>query len=221
MTDKQLAWSYSRLDKYETCPRQYYELMVAKNYRESENEHTKYGKEVHKALELRVANKRKLPLHLVHLEGAATKFAAAPGEKLTEQKLAINRNFSPVDWFAPDVFCRAIIDLAIVAPPKAVIVDYKTGKKISDDFTQLKLAAALFMLHQTDVDECTLAYYWTKHKKPTTSGMTRDQMPQVWSEFLPRVKRMETAHVKQNFPASPNGLCKRFCIVKSCPHHGS
>ena len=141
--------------------------------------------------------------------------------QLTEQRLAVNQQFEPTDFFAPDVYIRGIIDLAIVNPPKAVIVDYKTGKKISDDFTQLKLAAALFMLHAPDVDECQLMFYWTKHKKPTTQGFVRDQMPAVWAEFLPRAKRLEAAHKSEQWPATPNGLCKRFCIVKTCPYHGT
>lgn len=218
---KPVAWSFSRLTKFETCPRQYYELMVAKNYLEPESEHTKYGKDVHKALELRVAKSKRLPMHLTHLEPIASKLKEAPGEKLTEQRLAINDNFQPTDFFAPDVKVRAIIDLAIVNPPNAVLVDYKTGKKISDDFTQLKLAAALFMLHDERVDTCQLMYYWTKHKKPTSKGFTRTEMPAVWAEFLPRAKRLEEAHKREQWPATPNGLCKRFCIVKSCQYHGT
>lgn len=218
---KPIAWSFSRLTKFETCPRQYYELMVAKNYVEPESEHTKYGKDVHKALELRVSKKKRLPMHLTHLESIAAKLAGANGEKLVEQRLAINSNFEPTDFFAPDVKVRSIIDLAIVNPPTAVLVDYKTGKKISDDFTQLRLAAAMFMLHDERVDTCQMMYYWTKHKKPTTQGFSRSEMPAVWAEFLPRAKRLERAHEREEFPATPNGLCKRFCIVRTCPHHGS
>lgn len=218
---KKFAWSFSRLTKFETCPRQYYELMVAKNFIEAENEHTKYGKEVHKALEHRVDKSKRLPMHLTYLEPIADKLAKAKGEKLVEQKLAINDKFEPTDFFAPDVTVRSIIDLAIVNPPMAVLVDYKTGKKLSDDFTQLKLAAAMFMLHDERVNTCKLMYYWTKHKKPTTQGFTRDQMPAIWSELLPRAKRLEGAYEKERWPATPNGLCKRFCIVKTCPYHGS
>lgn len=218
---KPVAWSFSRLNNYETCPRQYYEMNVARNFKDVGNEHTRYGTEVHKALQERVANGKRLPLHLTYLEPAAIKFAGATGEKLTEQQLAINRGFEPTDWFAQDVFCRVIIDLAIVNPPHAVLVDYKTGKNISNDFTQLKLAAAVFMLHVPDVKETTLAYYWTKHKKPTYQGLTRDGAGAVWAELLPRVKRLERAYEKHEWPAQPNNLCKRFCVVKTCPYHGT
>jgi hypothetical protein len=45
------TWSYSSLKQYQNCPKQYYEIRVAKNYIVKENEAMMYGKEVHSALE--------------------------------------------------------------------------------------------------------------------------------------------------------------------------
>lgn len=216
---KKFAWSYSRLKAFEVCPKKYFHTMVAKDFVEPEDENLRYGNKVHKALELRVAKGKKLPIDLSHLEPVAAKFAAAPGEKLVEQKLAITKDFQPTGWFDPDVWFRAIIDLAIVNPPKAVVVDYKTGK-MSNDFIQLNLATAVFFLHEPEADEAKVMFYWTKHKKPTSSTLHREDIPTVWNEALPRVKKLEAAHAKTDFPARPSGLCRRYCPVKTCPYFG-
>lgn len=219
--NKQTAWSYSRLNNFETCPKKFWHLFVKKDVFEPEGEAISYGKQVHKALELRVAKKKPLPLNLRYLEKYANKLASASGEKLTEQQLAIDNNFEPCDWFSKQAWCRAIIDLTVVSPPHAVVVDYKTGR-ISDDFTQLRLAGALLMLHMPELQTVDLAYLWTKDKKLTKADepLKRDDIKNVVLELMPRIKRYEKAHRTESFPARPGYLCRRYCPVKQCPHHG-
>ena len=219
--EKEIAWSYSRLNSYETCPKKFWHTSINKDVFEAESDAMRYGKKVHKALELRVGNKTPLPLELRYLERYADRLCKASGTKLTEQQLAIDRNFQPCSWFAKNTWCRAIIDLAIVNAPHAVVFDYKTGK-ISDDFTQLRLAGALLMLHMPEIETLDLSYLWTKDKQVTKydGEFTRDSVKEVITELAPRVKRYEKAHVEQAFPARPSGLCKRYCPVRQCPHHG-
>lgn len=218
---KQTAWSYSRLNNYETCPKKFWHLSVRKDVREAEGEAMRYGKLVHKALEKRVSKDTPMPLNLRHLEKYAALLAGATGKKLTEQQLAIDINFQPSDWFSKQTWCRAIIDLAIVNGNHAVVVDYKTGK-ISDDFTQLQLAGAMLMLHMPEIQTVDLAYLWTKDKKLTRADerMTRDTIKEVVLELMPRIKNYEQAHRDENFPARPGFLCKKYCPVKKCPYHG-
>lgn len=218
---KQSAWSYSRLNNFETCPKKFWHLSVRKDVIEPEGEAIRYGKLVHKALEKRVGKGAKLPMNLRHLEKYAAKLAGAKGEKLTEQQLAIDNEFQPCDWFAKNTWCRAIIDLAIINGPKAVIVDYKTGK-ISNDFTQLRLSAALLMLHEPEIQTADLCYLWTKEKQLTRDEvpMTRDDIKTVVLDLMPRLRKYEKAHRTESFPARPGYLCKRYCPVSNCPHHG-
>lgn len=181
----------------------------------------RYGKEVHKALELRVGKDKALPLHLRHLEKLAGKLASSSGQKLTEQQLAIDNSFEPCDWFSKQTWCRAIIDLAVVNPPHAVVVDYKTGK-ISDDFTQLRLAGAMLMLHMPEIHTVDLCFLWTREKAITRDEqrLTRDDIKNVILDVMPRIRKYEKAHRTESFPARPSGLCKRHCPVTKCPHHG-
>ena len=171
---RQTAWSFSRLNNFETCPKKFWHQSVAKDVFEAEGEAMRYGKLVHKALELRVSKKKPMPLNLRYLEKYAAQLANAKGDKLTEQQLAIDANFEPCDWFSKQTWCRAILDLAIVRDGHALVFDYKTGK-ISDDFTQLRLAGVLLMLHMPEIQTVDLSYLWTKDKKITSYERTLDR----------------------------------------------
>lgn len=220
-TRNKVAWSYSRLTSFETCPKKFWHLSVKKDVFEPESEAMRYGKKVHKALELRVGKGKPLPLDLRYLEGYAKQLADAVGEKLTEQQLAIDENFEPCSWFSKQTWCRAILDLSIVSPPHAVVLDYKTGK-ISDDFTQLRLAGVMLLLHMPEIQTVDLGYLWTKDKQLTKAEqkLHRDDIKSVIADLMPRIKKYQRAHENNEFPPRPSGLCKRYCPVTKCPHHG-
>jgi len=213
------AWSYSRLKNFETCPKQFWHLNIQKDVKMPESKEMGYGKKVHKAIELFITSAQPLPADLQHLMPVLDKFVSAPGEKHAEQQLAITKDLTPTGWFDKDVWCRAIVDLAVVNGDRAVLCDWKTGK-IDDDFTQQRAAAALFFIHYPEVERITMMYYWIKDKKATSEELVRPDVRHVWRVLMPRVAKYTYAHEKTEFPPKPSGLCKRHCPVKSCPHNG-
>lgn len=216
---KNFAWSYSSLTSFETCPKQWWHYRVKRDVKESKSAATEYGSEVHKHFENRLIKGKALPLDLKHHEKVLAKLAAAPGESYPEQKLAINRDFQPTGFFDDDVWCRAIIDFVKVNGDRAIIVDHKTGK-MKDGFEQVEHQALMFLAYVPEVVNFTAGYYWTKTKRLPTTKFTADQAPELWNKFLPRVEQMEYMVKHDEFPARQNGLCKRYCAVKSCPHNG-
>jgi hypothetical protein len=214
-----VAWSYSRLNNFETCPKQFYHLNVAKDVKQVQSDAMRYGSEVHKAIELRIAKGKDLPLHLKHLEPIVAKFANVKADVLVEQQLALNVNMAPTGWFDTDVWCRAIIDYAAVNGDHALVVDWKTGK-MSDDFTQQKVAAAIFLMFFPNVNTVDMMYYWLKDKKHTVETLHREDIKHVWTRLQKRIQKYTRAHTENEFPARPSGLCKKFCPVTACPHHG-
>lgn len=219
---KRPAWSFSRLKNFEQCPKKFWHTMIKKDVVEPINDTMSYGQEVHKALELRVKKGKRLPMHLTHLEPVAAKFAkpsVKPDEILTEQQLAIDADMQPCDWFSKDAWCRAIIDYLAIKGNNAVLVDYKTGR-MYDDFTQLELTAALLMAYRDDIDTVQVLYWWTKEKKVTSSVVCREDLPDVWNKFLPRLKKYDEAFRHDEFRARQNYLCAKYCPVKACPYNG-
>lgn len=216
---KLVAWSYSRLSNFEQCPKKFYHLSVAKDIKEPPSEAMRYGSEVHKAIELRISKNKPFELHLKHLEPLISRFATAPGQVLVEQQLALSTNMKPTGWFDSDVWCRAIIDFAAVKGDKALIVDWKTGA-MKDDFTQQKVAAAMFLVYFPEVTTIDMMYYWLKDKKPTMETLHKKDVKHVWAAVTKRVKKYNHAHAVTEFEARPSGLCKKHCPVTNCPYHG-
>ena len=121
------AWTYSQLEKFETCPKQFYHVRVSRDVVEPPTEHTVWGERVHTALEYRVRDNATLPEGMTQWEPIAAKIAALPGEKYPEVKMAVDKNFQPADWSG--AWSRGIADLLVIHNGKAGVFDYKTGKR--------------------------------------------------------------------------------------------
>ena len=214
-----IAWSYSRLEGYETCPRKYYHLQVAKDVTDTKGDAAIYGDETHKAFKMYVKTGQELPLHLLQYKQYLDQFIAAPGHKIAEQQVAINADFKQVEWFDKTTYLRVINDLLVHQGSNAVIVDYKTGKP-KDDFTQLELAAAVVFLLGPDINSITMAYFWLKTKTIVPKIIKRAEAPLVWAKLQPRVQAFQDAYAANAWPPKPNYLCRKYCPVASCEYHG-
>lgn len=212
------AFSFSRLESYETCPKKFFHLSIAKDVSDPPNEHTSFGTEVHLAFANYVKGRIKaLPLHLRQHTPMLDTIKNAPGDHIVEQQVAINKDYKPTGWFDSDVYCRVISDLTIMNGSHAIMFDWKTGK-MKDGFDQLRLAAAVMFLLADELETISMHYVWTKNKQVTSDRMTRDEMPGVWAALQPRLIRYQNAFVMQQFEARQGFHCK-YCPVKKCPYN--
>src|SRR3990172_4076327 len=92
------AWSHSAWSTFNNCPKQYYHLKIAKDFKQKETEENTEGRRIHDALFRRVLRNVTLPPPYRHMEPTCAKFAAARGEKYGEMKLALNEHLQPVDY---------------------------------------------------------------------------------------------------------------------------
>lgn len=210
-----VAWSYSRLNSFETCPRKYYRISVQKSVKEKPNEKTDYGTQVHESFARYLTKGTPLPLALRHHQKMLDSFKQQAGEHVIEQKAALNARFEPTGYFDNDVWVRIISDLTILNGKRALTIDWKTGK-MSDDFTQLRLVGAVLFQLAPELEHVSMAYVWLQNRKTTSDHMTRTEALETWRQFIPRVKRYQEAHDSGDFPARQNALC-RFCPDTSCP----
>lgn len=214
-----LAHSHSAMEQFETCPKQYWAHRVSKIVPYEESEHMAHGKAVHAAIEDYIIRDADFPLGMGHYEKQVKPFKDAPGKKYGEQKLAVDRSFQPCDWFDKETYFRAIIDLLILQGSNGVMVDWKTGR-MKDGFDQLRLAAAILFANHKALQRIDLAYIWLREKEVTKTRVYREDVPEIWEEVIVKAKRIQMAYENDRFPAKPSGLCKKWCKVTECPHHG-
>lgn len=206
------AWTYSQLDTFETCPRKFYHTKVKKDVVEPPTVHTEWGTRVHTAFEEFMLNGTPLPEGMTQWQTLANKIAALPGQKLTEYKYALDRNFQPTDWKGS--WTRGIADLVVIHKDKAVVMDYKTGKRKPTE--QLDLYATYIFAHHPEVSVVNTGFVWLKEKRFDWGKVPREQLPVVWQGFLPRVAKLESAYERDRWPAKTSGLCNGWCPVTSC-----
>jgi hypothetical protein len=95
---------------------------------------------------------------------------------------------------------------------KALLLDWKTGKRKFDS-SQLKLFAGLAFAHYPQVEIVFTGFVWLKEGKIDKDTFTREDVPAIWQEFVPRVRRLERAYEEDKFPPKPSGLCSKWCPV--------
>jgi PD-(D/E)XK nuclease superfamily len=225
---KGFSWSYSRLKNFETCPKRHYNVDIAKYYKQEEGEDLQWGGAVHKAMANRCGRGHAaLPLPMAGFEKWAARIVTPPGNVFVEQQLAIDENFAATKWFDKDAeragtgkpWFRAVVDVLKINGPVALAIDWKTGK-IIEDAPQLALAAACVFAHHPKVMKIRSEFVWLKEDASTRQDFKRDEMAAMWRNMWPRIEALKVAHETQNYPAKPGYLCRRFCPVTSCPHHG-
>ena len=211
-----IAWSYSRLKLFEDCPFKFYTMNISKQVKDTGSEAMDAGKRDHESLQKRVESATPLPAHLTQMEGVCRQFdqAKAHGYNvLTEKQWAFTRDFKPTGWFEKNVWVRVILDVGVVGKTKALVADYKTGKR-NPDWDQLQLFAAATMLQYPEVQHVTAQFLWTKQGAEDKEEFTRTQLPEIWARFIPRVEKIQEANATRNWPKKPGRQCS-WCPVKS------
>lgn len=209
---KPIAWSYSALISFETCPRRHHLTKVVKIIPDPPSQETQWGREVHKALERRLEGTAALPASLEHYEPLTRMLTRKQGKRLIEAKFAVDKNFKPIGWRDPATWCRCVIDTGIVGSKSAFLADWKTGKR-KPNSDQLKLSAAVGFAHYPYLESIHTAFIWLKEKKLDAEMFTHEQVQTIWNGFLPRVKRLELAHQTNTWQPKPSGLCGKWCPV--------
>jgi hypothetical protein len=225
---KPFTWSFSSLTNFETCANKYAQTSVYKTFPDTMSADGVWGVAVHTALEKRLTVKQPLPDDMPFEKWARViESMKKPDDTLRcEIKVALNRQFRQTGYWDKDVWYRGVLDLFLIqgGGSTAWVGDWKTGK-VKDDPTQLKLFVASASCLYPDIERYVVKNIWLKHDQITPKNnegdiFMREWIPGIWQEILPRVKRMEDAYNSQVFPMKPNGLCKNYCPVLSCPHNG-
>ncbi|RKZ71953.1 MAG: hypothetical protein DRQ48_01835 [Gammaproteobacteria bacterium] len=218
---KAIAWSWTRLDTFEQCPRKFQGSYISKEFPKPDfdADHFRKGRAVHKVLEDYLAHGVALPypiksgddewhIDLKFLLPLLNTMHEAP-LKLIEHKVCLSENLELQSWYSKNAWCRVIFDALIISGDFALVVDWKTGKvkKYSD---QLKLFATAVLELYPEVNKVLTAYVWCEHPndKPVWAEYTRDKLEHLWNEFGDRAELIQMTNESGNWMAKKNIFCK-------------
>lgn len=213
--DKPLAHSFSSLELFDGdfgCPKKYYHLKVAKDYKEEENEYSVSGTRDHKALEDAVKEGTPLPPHLAKHEDKVEVIRNSGMIIKPEEELAITRDLGVTEWWAQDVFLRVKADVALYSGTTAAVLDWKTGTRKPKSF-QLELGALTQMIHYPEIKSTEAAFLWLKDDAADKYKYTREKdFDRIKDKLMAKVQKVEDTAADGVWQAKPS---KWKC--KSCP----
>lgn len=220
--------SHSSLNVFETCPRQYEAKYITKEVKYVQSAAAAWGDEVHKALESFLVSQAtvSLPTNMAQYqkwgEVILRRADSIGGRVLAEVSMGITKDGQGVDYWDKRAFFRGKGDVLILAPEKkcAENYDWKTGK-IKNDTMQLKGYNLLTLATHQEIDVVRAGFVWLPDNKLSPPEVaTREQFGEQLRLITDRWARLRTAYMRGVFPPRPNGLCRKYCDVTSCEHHG-
>ena len=213
-----LPWSFSSYSAYQTCPRQFYEVKIAKNWVEEQSEAILWGNTVHKAFEDNIKVGTPLPPTVQRFEKVLDSYKRLPGEAHAEIELAFTKDLTPTGFWDEDAYCRGKGDLVKVNGNKSANIDWKTGK-VKPNSLQLDLMAVQIFIKFPQVEVSNNIFVWLQQpSKPTVEVRRREELPKLLEQFEEGVQDMEWSELHDVWPEKPSGLCNGWCPVKTCRH---
>lgn len=213
------TWSYSSIKKFDSCPKQYYHLKVAKDFKDEEGSAALYGKEAHAAAELFIKDNLPLPPKFKFMHPVVSTLKDIPGDKYTELKLGLREDYTPCDFMAPDVWWRGIADLVVIRGDLAYLIDYKTGKSARyADTKQLDILAGALFVHYPQLNRIKSALAFIVSNEFVHKDHVLAFRDSYISCFENELDRLEVAYAQNAWRPRPSGLCG-WCVVNTCLHH--
>lgn len=217
-------WSYSSLKLFEQCPRRYQAEKVTKEVPFVQGEAALYGEQLHKAAEEYIRDGKEIDPRFDYIQPYLDKLNAIEGTKFCEIKLGVKRvdgRLVACEFFDPEVWFRGIADLVILNDDKGFIIDYKSGKNAKyADTRQLALMAAALFLKYPQLEKIKASLLFVVSKEFIKENFSKEYGLSIFSELNGLLTARDTAYESDVWNPRPNGLCRRWCPVTSCPHNG-
>lgn len=214
---KTVSWSHSALKDFEGCQRRYYEIKVLKNYPFTETEATRYGNQVHEAIEFYIRDGKPIPPEYAQFKDTVDAMLKKNGRVLAEYEMALTKELQTCGWKAPDVWVRGIADILIVDDENmtAWVGDWKTGNNKYPDRDQLVLMSLMVFAHFPHIRKVNSALLFIVKNDMVKMSMTREEVHAHWWEYRERTARLEASYANNVWNPNQTPLCG-WCPVKTC-----
>lgn len=216
----------SLLNKFLTCPKQYENTYITKEFPYQQNEAAMLGDRIHKSVEAALKHGAALTPEADYMQKFVDwcrQMAAQPGwEMHVEKDLAITKSFEPCTWRGTKQnppYMRGKADVFFVDHNNQLNIplDWKTGK-VKHDKTQANILATCAR-YTTGYTKTLCMWVFMNYNDVIVTNMDLIDLNPV-ATTMQDIARYERACQENKFPATPNGLCRGWCDVLSCPHNG-
>ena len=232
--NKDLCLSWSKLEKFNQCPRQFKYIYIDKAVPfDDSNPVLQWGKKVHKGLEDYLLKGIQLPTELKRFQAPADAIKNqamrldADGRLQTplngEQEWAMTANGKYTTWFnSKEVFMRNKAD-AIWGSKKVLFsVDWKTGAGKYPKVEQLEVVAlvgkAQPKLAKYDVHKSALVFLEADKIVPLNIDVSPTGHEALMGKYLKQGIDIVEAYEECEWAMNPTVLCG-WCDDKSCPYN--
>lgn len=215
-----VRWSHSSLKDYEGCARRYHEVKVLRKYPFQETDATRYGVQVHEAIEFYIRDGKPLPEIYAKFKPVVDALLTKPGQKYAEYEMALTQRLTPCKWDSPEAWVRGIADILIVDDDNltAWVGDWKTGNNRYPDRDQLVLMSLMTFQHFPHIRKVNSALLFIVKDDMVKMQMLRDQAAAAWAKYKERTARLEASFEHDVWNPTTSPLC-RWCPVKTCEFH--
>lgn len=199
-----MKWSLTKLKMFEQCPAKY-KYRYLDHIQEAKSGAAARGTETHSTVERFLLGEVELPPELTHwhslLSGLKTK------TMFPELKLALDKDWKPVEWGSPDVWWNGVLDLLVLASPEATIYDWKTGKIWPDHDEQKDIYTIATFATHSEMSQVRAIHVYLDLGKSREKVYSRSDMPALQEGWERRVRSLEEA---TEFIPNPSYGC-RWC----------
>lgn len=200
-----MAYSYSAIKAYESCPASYKFSRIDKLPSPS-GPAAERGKMLHAELEeVLKGGLDILSPELLHLQPQLLSLKAQ--RAVPELEFAINRDWNKVEFKDPTAWFRGIIDVYVPLGSSATLLDWKSGKN-RDYLDQVAVYATVVFAIEPEVVQITPIISFVDLKKEITySKISRESYPTLRKNLEQRIITIEEDRI---FAPNPSVNC-RWC----------
>ena len=214
MAGRIAAWSFSRLVKYQECPRRL-KYNVIDKLKEPGSAAMDRGALLHKQAEDYLRSGGRIPKELKLIAPILKDFRKRGA--VPEAEFCFSKDWAPIKWFDSKAWLRVKADVTIppfldINPPTVEIYDFKSGKlreeKNAEYFLQLELYSVAGLLTNPAAEQVKTSLVFIDHGK-TVDGpvVERKELKKIQKRWEMSTKKMMSDTV---FKPKPGHAC-RFC----------
>lgn len=223
------AWSFSRLDDYESCKLKaklkYLDKIVIEQEQDPDVESARdRGSRIHTNLEHFVKNETTdFPVEAKKFETEIYRLQKLynEGKVLIEENWAFTSKWEETQWQSPSAWLRMKLDAFVLMTEKhGVVIDYKTGKRWGQEIKhaeQARLYQLACFIKYPELEYIDVEFWYLDADHNEHTFFTKEYGLQLFNSFNTRGLMMT---LETEFKANPNGHSCRFCPYKQteyCP----